>query len=119
TEPQLEGGFISLADAAKKTGYHQDYLGQLARGGKLEAQKIGRNWVTTQAALDKFLGRDQKEIKEPQETVLKTATAVPDAHAVEPKVPAIQEQAEKNTEPSSPVGIKVFSTARQAGPNLQ
>jgi excisionase family DNA binding protein len=54
---QSDTAFISLAEAAKKTGYHQDYLGQLARSGKLDAQKVGRNWVTTRAAVNKFLGR--------------------------------------------------------------
>ncbi|MDP4000812.1 MAG: NYN domain-containing protein [bacterium] len=49
-------GFISLAEAAKLTGYNQDYLGQLARSGKLEAKKIGRNWVTTLAAINKING---------------------------------------------------------------
>ena len=47
-------GFLSLAQAAVITGYHQDYLGQLARAGKLPAQKIGRNWVTTIEAVYKL-----------------------------------------------------------------
>jgi fibronectin-binding autotransporter adhesin len=45
---------LSLAQAAQITGYHQDYLGQLARTGKLPAQKIGRNWVTTIEAVYKL-----------------------------------------------------------------
>jgi hypothetical protein len=49
-----DGGFLSLAQAAEITGYHQDYLGQLARAGKLPAQKIGRNWVTTIEAVYKL-----------------------------------------------------------------
>jgi hypothetical protein len=49
-----DGGFLSLAQAAQMTGYHQDYLGQLARAGKLPAQKIGRNWVTTIEAVYKL-----------------------------------------------------------------
>ncbi|HEX5430139.1 MAG TPA: hypothetical protein VFX17_03645, partial [Patescibacteria group bacterium] len=52
--PGSEGGFLSLAQAAELTGYHQDYLGQLARAGKLPAQKIGRNWVTTIEAVYKL-----------------------------------------------------------------
>ena len=43
---------ISLARAAQLTGYHQDYLGQLCRLGKLEAVKIGRNWFTSPQALN-------------------------------------------------------------------
>ena len=46
---------ISLSNASKYTGYHSDYLSYLARTGKLQAQKIGRNWVTTQAWINEFL----------------------------------------------------------------
>src|SRR5437016_272406 len=49
-------GFLSMADASKITGYHQDYLGQMARSGKLEATKIGRKWVVSKEALEKLLG---------------------------------------------------------------
>lgn len=43
---------ISLARASQLTGYHQDYLGQLCRLGKLDAVKIGRNWFTSPEALN-------------------------------------------------------------------
>ncbi|MBN2014265.1 MAG: Fic family protein [Candidatus Altiarchaeota archaeon] len=36
--------YITLAEAAKNTPYSQDYLSLLARRGKIEAIKIGRNW---------------------------------------------------------------------------
>ena len=55
-------GFLSLAEAAKLTGYHQDYLGQLARSGKLEATKIGRNWVTTQAGIEKLIAETTGQV---------------------------------------------------------
>ncbi|MBU6447885.1 hypothetical protein KGQ24_03555, partial [Patescibacteria group bacterium] len=42
---------ISLSEASELTGYHPDYLGYLARTGKLQAQKIGRSWVTTHDAI--------------------------------------------------------------------
>ncbi len=45
---------LSLAEASKITGYHQDYLGQLCRAGKLKGSKIGRNWTTTRQALGEF-----------------------------------------------------------------
>lgn len=45
---------ISLSDASAAIGYHSDYLGYLARTGKLEAKKIGRNWVTTKLAIERF-----------------------------------------------------------------
>ena len=46
---------ISLSQAAQLSGYHQDYLGQLCRLGKLRAAKIGRNWYTTQSELRSLL----------------------------------------------------------------
>lgn len=42
-----EPKFISLAEAAKLTSYSQDYISLLCRQGKLRAEKLGRNWVTT------------------------------------------------------------------------
>ncbi len=46
---------ISLSQAAALSGYHQDYLGQLCRMGKIKASKIGRNWYTTQSELQSLL----------------------------------------------------------------
>ncbi|HAG27514.1 TPA: hypothetical protein DCG61_01895 [Patescibacteria group bacterium] len=46
---------ISLSQAAELSGYHQDYLGQLCRLGKIKAAKIGRNWYTTQSELQNLL----------------------------------------------------------------
>lgn len=48
------GTLLSLAEASKKTGYHQDYLGFLCRTGKLEGFKIGRNWVIPASGLENF-----------------------------------------------------------------
>ena len=52
-----------MAEAAKLTGYNQDYLGQLARSGKLKAKKIGRNWITTLEAINKINGEITTWIK--------------------------------------------------------
>lgn len=46
---------ISLSQAAEISGYHQDYLGQLCRLGKIKASKIGRNWYTTKSELESLL----------------------------------------------------------------
>lgn len=47
--------YITLKEAAKISGYHQDYLGQLIRSGKLRGRKIGKDWLTTQSALFEYL----------------------------------------------------------------
>jgi len=57
-------GFISLSEASKLTGYHQDYLGFLCRNGKLKGFKLGRNWVTTKADIDEFVASYKNGINE-------------------------------------------------------
>lgn len=36
--------YVSAARAAEITGYHQDYVGQLARGGKILSRQVGNRW---------------------------------------------------------------------------
>ena len=43
--------WIPLREAAKQSAYSQEYLSLLARKGRLEALKRGRNWFTTMRAL--------------------------------------------------------------------
>ena len=53
--------FIPLAELAKETKFTEKYLNQLARSGKLEAHKEGRNWLTSKDALKRYLeGRERK-----------------------------------------------------------
>lgn len=46
---------ISLPEAAELYGFNADYLGQLARRGRLKAQKVGRMWVTTPSDVEEFI----------------------------------------------------------------
>jgi hypothetical protein len=57
-------GFISLAEASRQTGYHQDYLGFLCRTGKLKGFKVGRNWLVAQIELDSFIENYKNGISE-------------------------------------------------------
>lgn len=52
--------YISLAEASKLCPYSQEYLSLLARKGKLETIKIGRNWVTTRKAVEEYVKRNKK-----------------------------------------------------------
>lgn len=53
--------FISLAILAKETKFTEKYLNTLARSGKLEAHKEGRNWLTSKESLKRYLdGRERK-----------------------------------------------------------
>ena len=52
--------YISLAEASKLCSYSQEYLSLLARKGKLESIKIGRDWVTTRKAIKEYMKRNGK-----------------------------------------------------------
>lgn len=54
-----ESQFISLAAAAKMTNYSQDYISLLCRQGKLKAQKLGRNWVTTKEWVYEYIDKTE------------------------------------------------------------
>ena len=46
---------ISLKDASKLCKLSPDHLRRLAEQGKLDAKKIGRNWITTKDAINKYM----------------------------------------------------------------
>lgn len=58
----FKGGseYISLAEAAKGTPYSQEYLSLLARKGRIEAIKLGRNWVIKEEAIKKYVKSKKK-----------------------------------------------------------
>lgn len=47
--------YISLAELAKESKFTEKYLNKLARSGKLEAHKEGRNWLTSKDALKRYM----------------------------------------------------------------
>ena len=51
---------VSISDAAIITSYSPDFIRMLARGGKLQAVKIGRDWMTTRDAILDYLRKQQK-----------------------------------------------------------
>lgn len=53
--------FIPLKELSNGTVFSPKYLNLLARDGKLEAHKEGRNWISTKEALGRYLeGRERK-----------------------------------------------------------
>ena len=54
TAPPHDEAWLPLREAAEGTPYSQEYLSLLARTGRLEAIKRGRNWYTTRAALRRY-----------------------------------------------------------------
>lgn len=55
--------FLTLADIAKNTPFSAKYLNLLARQGKLEAYKEGRNWLTTKEAIERYLKNRTRQRK--------------------------------------------------------
>ena len=56
----LEGrDYVSALRAAKLTGYNPDYIGQLARGGKISSRQIGNRWYVDREAL--FAHKQEKD----------------------------------------------------------
>ncbi len=53
--------FISLSEASLMTTFSAKYLNLLARQGKLEAHKEGRNWLTTMEAIQRYLDNRQRK----------------------------------------------------------
>ena len=58
--PQDKNRLISLAEAARLYGFNRDYLSELARRGRLKAQRIGNMWVTTPADVEAFIASRQR-----------------------------------------------------------
>ena len=53
--------FITLAELAERFRFSAKYLNLLARNGKLEAHKDGRNWLSSEEALERYMdGRQRK-----------------------------------------------------------
>ncbi|MFH0840741.1 MAG: Fic family protein [bacterium] len=55
--------FISLAEISKTTPFSAKYLNLLARQGKLEAYKEGRNWLTSKEAIERYLKNRTRQRK--------------------------------------------------------
>jgi hypothetical protein len=80
--------YISAARAAKLTGYNPDYVGQLARGGKILSRQIGNRWYVERDGLmahkaqkDALLAAVQAEAVGLQRPA--TAASVPEKKIVE------------------------------------
>ena len=51
---------ISLPEAAELYGFNSVYLNELARKGRLKAEKIGGIWLTTPQDLEDYIDSRQK-----------------------------------------------------------
>jgi len=52
--------YVSLAEAVKDSPYSQEYLSLLARKGRLEALKLGRNWLVKRESIREYIKSKKK-----------------------------------------------------------
>lgn len=63
--------WVNTAEGAQLTGFSIDYVRRLARGGCIEARKVGRDWLIERASLLAFkaamdrLGNDKHNPQAP------------------------------------------------------
>ena len=55
--------FVSLTEISKTTPFSAKYLNLLARQGKLEAHKEGRDWLTSKEAIERYLKNRTRQRK--------------------------------------------------------
>lgn len=51
---------ITLADAAELSGLSRSHLRLLVRQGKVWGTKLGRDWLTTEAAVQRYLSTERR-----------------------------------------------------------
>jgi excisionase family DNA binding protein len=54
-ERRLSEDLITLREASKQCGLSTSHLRLLAKTGRLEARKMGRDWVTTAEAVERYM----------------------------------------------------------------
>lgn len=66
-QPRLDE-LISLKEAAKLSGLSYSHIRYLARNGELNARKLGRDWVTTEQAVKKYIASDHRPGPKPKKS---------------------------------------------------
>ena len=59
--PGKNDQFVLLSKLSQETKFSEKYLNLLARSGKLEAHKEGRNWVSSRNALKEYLSKRERK----------------------------------------------------------
>lgn len=58
--------WITVKEAAEYTGYTPSHVRFLLRTGLVKGQRFGRDWFTTQEALDEYLATNPRPGPEPK-----------------------------------------------------
>jgi hypothetical protein len=65
-EPRLDE-LLSLSEAANQSAISASHLRLLVRRGDVWGRKMGRNWVTTKAAVEQYLAQEHKTGPKPKQ----------------------------------------------------
>lgn len=113
--------YISSKRASDITGYAKDYVGQLCRGGKIDARRIGRNWFVAEASILQHKDSIAEQLEETyaQMRTTKSSSSIVAQVAKEDK--SDEKDVEKNV-PSSfrvrpPVPLSEFAKTRLPTPS--
>jgi excisionase family DNA binding protein len=63
----LTSKLISVMEASKMSGLTTGHLRKLLREGQIEGVKIGRNWLTTEEAVQEYLKQEIKPGPKPKQ----------------------------------------------------
>lgn len=114
-----EDRILSFSEASRISGYNPDYLGSLARIGKLRAERIGRNWVISESALRDFLSQEKAKNKIRQSRykipvrIQRFSPPLPmESETV--SAPKSMEPAPAESQPEHLLKVEVFHLARKA-----
>jgi len=69
--------FVSSKRASEISGYEQDYIGQLSRGGQIKARRVGGLWYVSIDSLNKY--KEKVEEYKPEPPVRDEARSDPDS----------------------------------------
>ena len=66
TLPDNDSNYIAISNLVEESDfpYSQEYISLLARQGKIDAYKEGRNWLTTKEAIEEYIVNRKKKRKE-------------------------------------------------------
>ena len=64
-QPSLDD-LITLPQAAELCGLSHSHLRLLVRKGEIWGKRIGRNWVTTEQAVNEYLAQDRRPGPKPK-----------------------------------------------------
>ncbi len=99
-----EEGFLPLSEAEKICDYSGTYLALRIRQGKLQGEKIGRNWFTKKEWIDSYVA----EISGSE--ITSAETSIDTSHSVlESENPRNQEGVEENSTPAPAASAEIIS----------